>query len=134
MSYCRVGNDSDVYVYHSVRDMYFCWLRSSSDGHEGSFRCKTTSEMLAHLEAHVAAGHKVPLRAIERLKKEAKELRMNKTETKELWVTSIAIVIVFTLGYKTIIDLPGWVCIFLALGVGRAASVLWRVIVSRRME
>jgi len=71
MSYCRVGEDSYVYVYHSVQGMYVCWMRESIlDGHAGSFECGTDTEMLAHLEAHIAAGHKVPTRAINRLRKE----------------------------------------------------------------
>ena len=74
MSYCRFGEDSDVYVYPSIRDdvdvivCYRCCLSLDSDsvfhGPEAA---------LGHLRMHQMMGDEVPDHAIERLQKEIEE-------------------------------------------------------------
>jgi hypothetical protein len=41
---------------------------------ETEYHAKSAAEMIAHLQAHVAAGHKVPSHAFERLQKEEAEI------------------------------------------------------------
>jgi len=64
MSYCRFGDDSDVYVYATFEDTYECCAcrLSINWGH------KTAADMIAHLEKHRATGHLVPQYAIDRLR------------------------------------------------------------------
>ena len=64
MAYARFGDNSDVYVYSTGADLICqrCCL-----GPEFSFYAETTAAMIAHLEAHQAAGHKVPDDTIPRL-------------------------------------------------------------------
>jgi hypothetical protein len=59
MSYCRMADDSDVYVYPDSRGGFTCCVTVA-----------TRAEMLAHLEEHRANGDLVPERAIERLRAE----------------------------------------------------------------
>jgi predicted small metal-binding protein len=68
MSYCRANNtDSDVYVIkYNVYKVFGCLGCPSL----GAFSCDTEEEMLQHLLEHRSAGHKVPERAINRLKRE----------------------------------------------------------------
>lgn len=79
MSYARWRNGSDVYVYEQAHPLKDCGdgftccgcALSENDGtHMVSFHCDTRREMIAHLEAHVAQGHKVPAEAFERLRRE----------------------------------------------------------------
>lgn len=69
MSYARWSKDSDVYVFCSV-DAHLeccgCWL-----GGERHFR--STEAMLAHLDAHRAAGHMVPEYAYDGLRADAEK-------------------------------------------------------------
>ncbi len=62
MSFCRLGPDSDVYVYESDRGLEccFCSLRNSSP-------YKTARGMLKHLAIHRRRGDKVPQDAINML-------------------------------------------------------------------
>jgi len=67
MSYCRFGEDSDVYVFEHVDGGWMCcgcWL----DGR--STTTKTRGGMLAHLRKHRLAGHQVPKDAVSRLREE----------------------------------------------------------------
>lgn len=68
MSYCRLGPDSDVYIYPTTtdgREVIACHACSMSGG-ETMFM-KDAAEMLAHVGKHKAAGDKVPADAISRL-------------------------------------------------------------------
>lgn len=69
MSYARKnGVDSDVYVYQTLTPdwrCHECLLGSQT------FVARAPAEMLDHLQAHRAAGHRVPDAAIERLTREA---------------------------------------------------------------
>lgn len=68
MSYCRFGEDSDVYVIESGdEDGDSCWVCFCG---EKSFQCGGKMEMLGHLSGHMLKGDKVPISALERLWKE----------------------------------------------------------------
>lgn len=69
MSYCRAGDDSDVYVYNNSSSLKYecCGCEMIKD-----FDCDTPEEMLKHLTEHKKQGDKVPRYAIKRLKKEIK--------------------------------------------------------------
>ena len=110
MSYCRFGDDSDVYVYAHVSGGFECCACSLAElvttiftsglkdddprkklfgdikpcencqgvgckqcMMPGNINLKTRSEMIAHLQEHINAGHKVPPYAIEQLTKEIEE-------------------------------------------------------------
>lgn len=68
MSYARMSSDSDVYVYRTGDDDHICchWCSLTDHGRWDGKR----AEAVAHLEAHAAAGHKVPEHALERLREE----------------------------------------------------------------
>jgi len=65
VSYARLGPDSDVYVVNGGRALECTWCRLGNE--QKDF---TSEEMIAHLTEHVAAGHKVPWEAFERLRRE----------------------------------------------------------------
>ena len=77
MSYCRFGEDSDVYMLANL----FCGVTCCScrlNPMEGGFwnasqGFLSPQEALEHLQEHKAAGHLVPQYAIERLRCEAEE-------------------------------------------------------------
>jgi hypothetical protein len=61
MAYCRFTRHSDVYVYEDVLGGLTCCgctLRGV-DRLGQDFNCPTRGGMIAHLEEHRAAGHKV---------------------------------------------------------------------------
>lgn len=60
MSYCRMGEDSDVYVYGSCDALECC----------GCFHTTSRKEMLNHLMAHAEKGDMVPIQALTRLREE----------------------------------------------------------------
>ena len=66
MSYCRFGDNSDVYVYCSREDVYVCCACSL----DKLWEHVTPSEVITHLELHVAAGHQVPQYAFDRLRED----------------------------------------------------------------
>lgn len=70
MSYCRAGEDSDVYVIATWntdgRDALECFC-------EPAFFTTTRSVMISHLREHQANGDKVPDRTFERLEREIAE-------------------------------------------------------------
>jgi hypothetical protein len=75
MSYCRFGWDrSNVYVYASDEALHCCGcaLKIPARDKWGDFNTRAFSEMIAHLEAHQAAGHNVPQYAFDRLRHEMK--------------------------------------------------------------
>jgi hypothetical protein len=68
MSYCRFGRDSDVYVYE-VEGGVECCRCGLNEGRW--FRARDAAEMMEHLLAHRAAGHRVPEEALEELREDA---------------------------------------------------------------
>lgn len=71
MSYCRFGDDSDVYVYYACKGLCCCMCFLNSDREDEHFHKR--SEMINHLKQHKKRGHKVPPRAMKRLKEEIAE-------------------------------------------------------------
>lgn len=71
MSYCRWDTDSDIYLYHSIDNQYVCCGCKLIDK---GFACNDIPTMLKHLDAHRAADHDVPQRAIDRLKRELENI------------------------------------------------------------
>ena len=65
MSYARWSEDSDVYVFLSVDRQFECCACSLGEIHAD------TAAIVAHLEAHIAAGHQVPADTIDRLRADA---------------------------------------------------------------
>lgn len=69
MAYCRWSEDSDLYVYPG--ESGFVCMECPLDGRtKGDFSCPAPQEMLAHMHAHIEAGHKVPATATARLSDE----------------------------------------------------------------
>jgi hypothetical protein len=66
MSYCRIGDDSDVYVLWG--GCFEIHLLNA----EASFTVDTRQEVLLVLEVLSKLGYKIPSRAIKRLKEELK--------------------------------------------------------------
>ena len=64
MSYCRTGEDSDIYVYRKRPNLLVCHSET------GSFEASTEQEMIEHLLLHRRRGQRVPERALDRLKAE----------------------------------------------------------------
>jgi len=63
MSYCRLGEDSDVYVYLSTDNHLHCCGCLL----KGEFRTDRYSAMLDYLGEHRALGHRIPSDAVEKL-------------------------------------------------------------------
>jgi hypothetical protein len=85
MSYARKGEDSDVYVVGTGYgiECVNCFLKprykiktKPIDLHLSTV-CQTPDHMLAHLIKHKSKGHKVPERAIKRLRLEADQKYKN---------------------------------------------------------
>lgn len=70
MSYCRLGDDSDIYIYESRNHIVCCMCLFHN--REGDEKFQKRSHMINHIEKHFRAGHKVPLYAIERIKEAMK--------------------------------------------------------------
>ncbi len=68
MSYCRFGDDSDVYMYPNTDGTIDCCACRLGGGRY------TIAEALDHLEEHQGVGHVVPQHAIDRLKREIEHL------------------------------------------------------------
>ena len=79
MAYCRFSRQSDLYIYEDIgRGLTCCgcWLgfRRTPGGHGESFSCPTRSGMLAHIETHRVAGHKIEAGVLEQLREEIVKL------------------------------------------------------------
>lgn len=75
MSYCRRDVDSDVYVFEDsaapTRSRPItCFACSITETETGNYY--SAEEMLVHLRDHVKAGDRVPERAFQRLREEAR--------------------------------------------------------------
>ena len=72
MSYARFSSDSDVYVYASTAGgIECCRCRFIADTHDtprNDAVMVDEDEMIAHLEKHRKAGHRVPDDAFEQLR------------------------------------------------------------------
>lgn len=64
MSYCRIGEGSDVYVIRHVNGMLVCYCCLPDNEHDGP------EGMITHLIDHRQLGHEVPQRALDRLNAE----------------------------------------------------------------
>ena len=76
MSYCRVGEDSDVYVISTRNPVLqcFCGPRGEDGNYTQPFPAFTTrSGMAAHLRWHLREGDRVPEHTFERLEREIAE-------------------------------------------------------------
>lgn len=73
MAYCRMGNDSDVYIYSSVRGGIVCCSCSLSDAVWGDVKFELRSELIKHVEEHTKNGDAVPDGVIETLQEEIEE-------------------------------------------------------------
>lgn len=70
MSYCRFL-EADAYIFAHVSGHWQCCgclLSESEDGSDWDFATK--EEMLVHIDKHRKAGHYIPERVDERLRKE----------------------------------------------------------------
>lgn len=65
MAYCRFGDDSDVYLYNSG-DVWSCCGCKLADGGERLF--SNLTDVLAHLDEHATAGHRVDGWAVARVR------------------------------------------------------------------
>ncbi len=73
MSYSRWGPDSDIYMFENVEGYIECMVcmllnKSGMATKLESMKFTKRSDAIEHLNDHRSAGHKVPKRAIERLK------------------------------------------------------------------
>ena len=67
MSYCRLGDNCDIYLYeHYKRGWRCCWcvlpdfLNNREDENIEDFEMYTLQAVLDHIEDHRRVGHKVP--------------------------------------------------------------------------
>jgi hypothetical protein len=82
LSYCRFGNDSDVYLYEHINDFIQCCACRLTAATEHGFdnrNFKTVWEAHAHLVEHQKAGHKVPKYALKRLRGEMTQAQLKKS-------------------------------------------------------
>lgn len=70
MAYCRMGEDSDVYLVRDGSGSLICF-----HNREKSFDCVMEEDMIEHLLDHKARGDAVPDRAIRRLEDERDGVR-----------------------------------------------------------
>jgi hypothetical protein len=81
MSYARFS-EGDIYIFRSWEelgvDVWICCgcclteIKEFTPGYKwyDDFKTYKIKEMVAHVESHIAAGHRVPQRCLERLKEE----------------------------------------------------------------
>ena len=91
MSYCRFGDDSDVYLYDSFNGNIVCCVCrltplergefTSLDGTTNTVYCRedtylsSPTKAIRHLRKHRRAGHMVPRYAFRRLRRERRLAR-----------------------------------------------------------
>ena len=76
MSYCRLGPESDVYMFNHVDGGIECCICAFQPyPGPGSIRFSTPQEALEHLMKHREAGHKVPQSVIDAIGEEAERER-----------------------------------------------------------
>lgn len=78
MSYARMSDSSDVYIFSHANGFIQCCGCSITepDDYEivGFANLNTAREALAHLDEHVALGHLVPQKAFDRIREEHADL------------------------------------------------------------
>lgn len=78
MSYARMSDESDVYIYSHANGFIECCGCSITEPEEyedfGFARLATAREALAHLDKHVELGHNVPEKAFIRIREEHEDL------------------------------------------------------------
>lgn len=80
MSYCRLGSDSDVYLYASFDGKYTIHLSNTSKVNpRETFILDTAQEVLDFLKQLRKDGVKVPSYALTRLRKEIKWEKENES-------------------------------------------------------
>ena len=62
MSYCRWGDDSDLYIFGDGDGWACCNCSIAVDAYFG-----TLAELKAHVQLHIDAGHKVPDYVMDRI-------------------------------------------------------------------
>ena len=67
MSYCRAGEQSDLYIIHNIYGYLECMCK------EKGYKTKSRQDMVFHILAHAIKGHKVQQHAVDRLRKEINE-------------------------------------------------------------
>ena len=72
MSYTRIEDDSDVYMYKSVADIgmgtdTYCCDFCKLEIEKGHYTADSRENILDHLNDHLLNGNKVPIEAFERL-------------------------------------------------------------------
>lgn len=81
MAYCRMGEDSDLYIYNCIFNGYTCMnckipenrkihIKNGVEYSYGEWSSKNLNELLNHLNEHIKLGHKVPSHTIERIERE----------------------------------------------------------------
>ena len=79
MSICRFGNHSDVYAFYSINNKIVCCGCRINNGDQ--WDCEEDHEMEQHLQDHIAAGHRVPEYALERVAEEIEEEKSYEKDT-----------------------------------------------------
>ncbi len=74
MSYCRYDGESEAYIYAGKDAIYCCMCRFSDSDNVRDFEFKTRAGVLRHVARHRAAGHNIPFRVDQRLRREIKEI------------------------------------------------------------
>lgn len=73
MSYCRFS-DADVYMFHHYAGGILCMMCGLQEGTDAlGWSTSSRREAIGHLEAHRAAGHRVPDHAFELLRAEIEQ-------------------------------------------------------------
>lgn len=84
MSYVRWGENSYAYIYPSRQGIVCAGCLLDGDEEEaGEFITTSRAEMIEHVEQHRKAGHKVPVKVDERLRREIAEFGDNPLEDDE---------------------------------------------------
>lgn len=78
MSYARMSDDSDVYIFSHASGFIQCCGCSITEPEDyewvGFANLKTAREALEHLDKHVELGHTIPQRAFDRIREEHEDL------------------------------------------------------------
>jgi hypothetical protein len=87
MSYARMSDTSDVYVYHHYAGWIECCGCSMTEPEDyedvGFFKAYTAREILDHLDIHVSQGDLVPERCYLRIREEYPDIDEPIEEFKE---------------------------------------------------
>jgi hypothetical protein len=75
MSYCRFGEDSDIYLIADIAGGWTCYGQHDAAAVPTGFRHKTRLDVFDHLQLHRLIGDRVPVRADNRLRAEMREAR-----------------------------------------------------------